>query len=175
MSDETENPSPIQAVGVPHDPDCPGCATDAALLADGGAIVRDYLAYCVACNQYMQGDEQHTVAGKDYHRDCCPTVADTAPAVQAVIAARPYTRAMKRQMKAWPFKTHLVSCEDCKKTCVIAESTYQLIKQSEEFIPVFCDDCIEQKNAELVCDPTEAQIKETINAAAVIDLRERRN
>lgn len=97
------------------------------------------------------------------------------PIVKTVVSAQRWTRAIKKMLRDWPHPTVKVPCDECKAWCVIAQSTEDIRKASEEWIPVNCEECLAAKNVELICEPSEGQIKEEVDAFTVIDLKARSN
>lgn len=65
---------PLPEPDIEHDDNRLGCRTNLEFAEHGGAVVRDYIAYCSQCNESMQGDTQHTIDGNDYCPNCLRTV-----------------------------------------------------------------------------------------------------
>ena len=55
---------------IEHDKDCSGCATEREMKRSGGALVRDYLAWCDGCGKPIQGDTEHKIDNRLYCEHC---------------------------------------------------------------------------------------------------------
>lgn len=125
-------------------------------------------------NDFAAGMTEDGLAPDAELEETMPVPAQPA----AVIKARRWSRALKKQLRGWPGRMHHTSCASCGLGVVIAQSSHdELVAAAErgEVWEVICDECADELLPDVPEGLTEGQAREISKVSRTLDAQERKN